>query len=115
MCLVGRLDEAGRDAHAVGLAQHASLKQVVRPEHLSDLARPARTAFESAGRGTGNHTDAAAAEAPELQNHLLGESVAEVLLARIPAHVRKRKHGEARPVIGSDRWYRDRRAAKRRD
>ncbi|HET9387746.1 MAG TPA: hypothetical protein VFO67_21615 [Gemmatimonadales bacterium] len=105
--LAGRFHQARGDPHPIAFAPDTALEQVVCLQRLPHLSRAEVRFLEHHRRPPREDADAAAAQLPELRDHLLGQAVAEVRLVSLSAQVGERQHGEP------DAWSRARRCVRR--
>src|SRR5580704_7760078 len=94
MSLVVHLDELRADAYAVTFPAHAAFQHVVHTQLASDLMHVLVSCFVLHRGSSRDYPETLRISAPELRDHLFGQTVAQVLLAGIAAQVQKRKDGE---------------------
>ena len=92
----GGVVELRRDAHAVAVPSHAAFEHVAYPELRGDLLQVHRFALVGEGRVAGDHEEPA--QFRQRGDDVLADSVGEILLFPVAAHVVERQHGNRRPV-----------------
>src|SRR5215469_16920776 len=88
----GRLDQLGRDAHAVGQPAHATLDHVLGAKITADPPHIDRLAAILKGRVTGD--DQQLPKPRQLGNDVLSNAVTEILLFRVATQVDEWQHGD---------------------
>ena len=89
-----RLDQLHRDARAIAVAPHVAFHHEVDAQRLPDIADPRRCPLNERRRHPCDHAEASGAQAAELSNHLLTQSLGEVLVTGLVRHARERQHRE---------------------
>src|SRR6188508_3184708 len=101
MHLGAGVDELSCNPHATAVAADAALEEIVRRQLASDLAGAFRRALEEHRRRARDDAEPAGAQPANLRDHFFGQSVAEVFLSRVVAHVRERQNDESHgEVVG---------------
>lgn len=94
MSLIADLDELRRDAHPVGFTAHTALQNIVHAQLLPDLANVLFGLLVSQRRRPGDHAQLLRPQTTELRNHLLSQTVAEVILRRVGVEILKGQDGQ---------------------
>ena len=95
---VRRVDQLRRDANAIARSPHAPLEDRSNAKSLPDLRD---VLFLSAkGKRRRARRDLEAGHVRQRVDDLLGQSVAEILIVWIPAHVRERQHRDRWLLVG---------------
>src|SRR5579863_246486 len=98
------LDELRRNADAVSGAPHAAFKDRADAERFGDLADVLLLAFESEGGRARNYFQSR--NLGEQVQDFFGQSVAEVFVLLVRAHVGKGQDGDGGSLGGGGcRWY----------
>src|SRR5579863_7327300 len=99
--LVVGLDKLGGDAHLVLVAAHAALEHVLHAEIPGNLPHGHMSALVIHDRGAGDDGEMIGVKPADLGDHLLGDAVAEVVLADVAGEVLEGEHGEPQLALGS--------------
>ena len=92
----GNVDELRGDAHTVAALAHAALDDVADAEFLGDLPHVHGLALVGKGRVARNHEEPA--QLRQAGNDVLADSVGEILLLQLAAHIDKGEYGDRGPV-----------------
>ena len=97
-------DQLGGHPDPARVPPHAAQKQVLGAQLAPDPLRRVLGVFEVHDRGPGDDTEPRGIPAPDLGNHLLGESVTEVLLPLVAGEILKRQDRQHDPRPGVVRF-----------
>src|SRR5688572_8954725 len=111
MKAVRNVDELRRDSDAVARLANTSLQNVIDIELLADHAEFDVLSPEREGRGAAG--DLQAGEVSQRIDYFFRQTVAEVFVVLVRAHVGERQHGDGRLVFGGCRDAGARRLFKR--
>src|SRR5215510_3363534 len=94
MRLSFQLHELGCYAHSVTGTSHSTLEDVVNSQFRFDLSWRFVAGLVVHRRGKSNDAQPSGLQPGELSNHLLGESVTEIVLLRIGVQISEGKHDQ---------------------
>ena len=92
MRLVADLDKLDVDAHAIGVAEHASFQGVLDIQSVANFSDG--LPGQSIGGSGSNHTESQGVEATEARNHFVGQTGAVIILLRVAAQIGEWYHYE---------------------
>jgi hypothetical protein len=90
----GGFQELCRNPYLLANAPHASFNDVLNAERAPDFAHVDRTVLVNKRRVSGDHTEGS--KPAEFDDDVFRDSVSEILIFRIAAHIEERED--------SDRW-----------
>src|SRR5216684_3252512 len=101
MSLVADADQLSGYAYAASVAPHRAFDDVINPQFPTDLPDPLGSALVLHRRGACDDAEPLWRQAAELGDDIVGETVGEILLFRVPAQILQRQHSQHNSVF---RW-----------
>src|SRR5262249_48661641 len=92
----GSIDQLSRDAHALSVLAHAAFEHITNAKLPTNLFYIDRTALVAKARIARDHKQPA--DATQRRDDVLDDSVREIVLSRVVAHVLERQDGDRRLV-----------------
>jgi hypothetical protein len=98
MTTIGHVDQLDGHAYSIARLQDAALEHLAHVEQLADFANVPCRILELKARRSGD--DSKSGNLSQAVDELLGQSITEVLILRVPAHVDYGQHGHPQVVGG---------------
>src|SRR5262249_8838645 len=98
LALVANVNQVRRHAHAIALAARAAADQIVDTELAADFVGALLGPLVSHGRLPSDDPETFRIEPAEMDDHLLGDTVAQILLLWVAAAVLDRQYRQHRPL-----------------